>query len=126
MQQNQTNNESSILLLPEVVAALLAHQAAASSEDRLGLCRNPKGYIEKLTEQTLPDKLSIKLHTNNDDCWHIVYPSKSNELSDNDLEDLAAGEFVFGIIGIASAVALAALAISGGVAAALLSNGGSD
>ena len=120
MKQNQTNNESSILLLPEVAAALLARQATASSEDRLSFCSNPKEYLQGLTEQTLPDNLSIKLHTNADDCWHLVYPSKSAELSDSDLEDLAAGEFIVGIT-VGSIALLASIGIIG-IGSAVLVN----
>lgn len=46
----------------------------------------------------LPAGLSIKAHENTDNVFHLVIPAKPTELSDEDLDQVAAGRAPVGVV----------------------------
>jgi len=81
------------MTLKEVEGAIAA-QAMKDEAFRQEFLSNPKGSIEKYSGQSLPADLKIVAHENSEKELHFVLPPKiSSELSDEDLEKVAGGEF---------------------------------
>jgi hypothetical protein len=97
----------------EVEQAIVA-QTLKSDEFRKEFMADPRGSIEKYSGQTLPADVSVHAHENNDKELHFVIPAKPDELTDEDLEKVAGGEFVVGagIIAITCAVTTAAASVA--------------
>jgi len=84
------------MTLKEVEGAIAA-QAMKDESFRQEFMSNPKGTIEKYSGQPLPADVKIVAHENSEKELHFVLPPKvSSELSDEDLEKVAGGEFVIG------------------------------
>jgi hypothetical protein len=92
---------------------LIAVQAMKDDSFRSELVANPNGTFEKYSGQALPEGVKIQVHENSSNVTHFVLPPKldQGELSDDDLEKVAGGEFVVGaaiIGGVAATVAAGA------------------
>jgi hypothetical protein len=84
------------MTLKEMEGAISA-QAMKDESFRQEFLSNPKGAIEKYSGQALPADLKVQAHENSEKELHFVLPPKvSSELSDEDLEKVAGGEFVVG------------------------------
>jgi len=102
------------MTLKEMEGAIAA-QAMKDESFRQEFFANPKATIEKYSGQSLPADVEIVAHENNEKQIHFVLPPKvSSELSDEDLEKVAGGEFVVGaaIISAASATIAAGATIA--------------
>ena len=77
---------------------------------------NPKATIEKYSGQKLPANVKVHAHEITADTVHFVLPpvptSKSDELSDEDLEKVAGGEFFITAAVVTAVSAITAAGIS--------------
>jgi hypothetical protein len=92
---------------------LIAVQAMKDDSFRAELIADATGTFEKYSGQALPEGVRVEVHENSSNVTHFVLPPKldEGELSDDDLEKVAGGEFVVGaaIIGaVATTVAAGA------------------
>ncbi len=71
---------------------LIAQKAGENEDFRLALLNDPKSAIEKEFEVTFPEETTIQVHVENSQELHLIIPAqKTDELSDNQLEDVAGG-----------------------------------
>ncbi len=90
---------------------LIAVQAMKDEGFRAEMLADANAAFEKYSGQPLPEGVSVQVHENSSNVTHFVLPPKieEGELSDDDLEKVAGGEFVVGaaIIGAVSATVTA-------------------
>lgn len=71
---------------------LVAQKASENEEFRLALLNDPKSAMEKEFEVTFPEDTTIQVHVENIQELHLIIPAqKTDELSDDQLEDVAGG-----------------------------------
>ena len=89
---------------------LIAVQAMKDEAFRSELVSDPKATFEKYSGQALPAEAEIHVHENSKTVTHFVLPPKidQGELSDDDLEKVAGGEFGVGAAVIGGAATLIA------------------
>ena len=79
------------------IEGAIAAQSLKDESFRQEFISNPKGAIEKYSGKALPADLKVTAHENSEKQIHFVLPPKfSSELSDEDLEKVAGGEFAVG------------------------------
>jgi len=101
---------------PEVAAALVADRCRREPELAERLRKDARGCLEELSGRKLPEEVKIVVHDNTDDTWHLPLPNytQSVELSEDQLQKIAAGEFLIGMgVGISISVIVAAGALGG-------------
>ena len=83
---------------------------------RAEFLKDPKAAIEKYSGQKLPANTKVYAHEITQDTVHFVLPpvptKGADELSDDDLEKVAGGEFVIGIAVIGAITAIATAGVS--------------
>ena len=106
-------------LTPEVAAALVADRCRSEPQLADRLRKDPRACLEKISGRKLPENLKIVLHDNTDDTWHLPLPSYSEgaHLSEEQMQQISAGEAVLVGIGVAAAAFLVAGGIAVGTAA---------
>lgn len=74
-------------------------QAMKDEGFRDELLADPKGTFEKYSGQAMPENVEVYVHENSETATHFVLPPRisENELSDEDLEKVAGGEFFIGM-----------------------------
>jgi len=101
-------------LTPEVAAALLADRCRREPQLTSRLRDNPRDCLEELSGRKLPETFKVIVHDNSDDTWHLPLPSHHQaELTEEQLQQISAGEFVVG--GVVSAWILGTFVIAAGV-----------
>ena len=71
---------------------LIAEKASENEDFRLALLSDPKSALEKECAVTFPEGLSVKVHVDSSQELHLIIPAtKLDELSDDQLEDVAGG-----------------------------------
>ncbi|NLB51700.1 MAG: NHLP leader peptide family natural product precursor [Syntrophomonadaceae bacterium] len=82
---------------------LIAERASENEEFRLALLSNPKSALEKEFAVTFPEGISVQVHVENSQELHLIIPAtKLDELSDDQLENVAGGVGVPGVVTIGS------------------------
>jgi len=111
-------------LTPESSAALVAQRCADDPAFRNRFEADPRGCLEELIGQKLPDELEVVLHQNDTRTWHVPVPgdelTASCEISEEAMASISGGftfTTAFVVIGISAAVVTALIA--GGFAGAI-------
>ncbi len=100
-------------LTPESVAAQLAERCYRDADFRKRMLADPQGTLEEESKQKLPPGVEVVACQNDDKRWHIPIPTvrENQELQEEDLEKISAGE-VAGLalagVGIAAFLSLGA------------------
>jgi hypothetical protein len=97
--------------------SLIVSRSIKDESFRKEFLANPKGTIEKYSGQALPGDLRVQAHANSPNTLHFVIPdvaAMQGELTDEDLEKVAGGEF-FVTVAVVGAITAA---VSGGAAIA--------
>lgn len=75
--------------------AMIGKKAAEDEEFRLGLLSETKETLEKALNVKFPDSVKFEVHMETGDTLHLIVPAKSaNELTDEQLEEVAGGTTV--------------------------------
>lgn len=91
---------------------LIAEKANENEDFRLALLSNPKSALEKEFAVTFPEGISVQLHVENSQELHLIIPAtKLDELSDDQLENVAGGVGVPGVVTTGSVTQVFAKAI---------------
>lgn len=97
----------------------IATQAIKDESFRDELLKDAKGTVEKYTEQTFPEDVTVTAHMASPKNLHLVLweapEADSAELSDEDLEQVAGGEFFVTAAVIGASAALGAAALGTGM-----------
>lgn len=71
---------------------LIAKRAGENDEFRLALLNDPKAAIQKEFEVVFPEDTKIDVHVESSKVLHLIIPAGNvDELSDDQLEDVAGG-----------------------------------
>lgn len=71
---------------------LIAEKAGENEEFRLALLSDPKSALEKEFAVTFPEGINVQVHVENSRELHLIIPAQNiDELSDDQLEDVAGG-----------------------------------
>lgn len=87
--------------------SLIVSRAWKDDDFRKEFVADPKGTLEKYSEQKMPDNVKIIVHEEDDTTMHLTIPQKPanlGELSDEDLAKVAGGVDVAITIAVASLV----------------------
>ncbi len=132
------SSPSEVYATTEVFGALVAMACEQSPEFHEKFVRDPRGMLNKCLEQHggkvhIADDMDIVVHENSADVLNVAVPAYhgqgTNTLSDEQLEQIAAGEFVFsalaailiplGTVGAATATVIAGTSASIGAGTAV-------
>ncbi len=103
----------------EVVSAVVAQRCYEDEEFRQKLMRDPQGALEEFMGRKLPDTLEVEVRENTPSTWHI--PVSSDTFSDEELEQISAGEVVATLF--IGTVAVTSIAVGVGITGALWGSG---
>jgi len=74
------------------VNQLIAERASENEEFRLALLSDPKAALEKEFSVTFPEQTKVEVHVESTKELHLIIPAGNiDELSDDQLEDVAGG-----------------------------------
>ena len=105
----------------ESAAATLAARCYQDADFARKLRENPRAVIEELSGKKLPESLAIEVHENDGRTWHVPLPDQaSGTLSDEQLGTVSGGFEIWITCLVVGTVA--AVAVGGGVAAAVLND----
>jgi len=83
---------------PEMIAALIAWQCQQQPELAQALRDDPRSILNTTFKgRSLPDSLTIEVHDNTDNTWHLPLPQAHQEnltLDEEQLEKIAGGDIV--------------------------------
>ena len=99
---------------PELVAALIAERYRKDPRLRRQMDDDPKQALEQVLKRPIASNIQVVAHKNTDDTWHLPLPgTELPDLSDEQLEQVSAGEVVYlGVaLGAVAAVGLVGLAV---------------
>ena len=123
-------------ITPEMTATMLAARCQKDAELASRLRENPKATLGKMSGKKLPDRVKVVVHENRSDYLHIAIPTEKyvqqftaaceamnaddDTLSDKQLEGIAGGEVLIGVIALITAGSLAvAVGVGAGVGTSL-------
>ncbi len=71
---------------------LIAQKAGENEEFRLALLNDPKAALNKEFEVTFPENTKVEVHVEDLNVLHLIIPvANTDELTDDQLEDVAGG-----------------------------------
>jgi hypothetical protein len=75
---------------------LIAKKASENEEFKLALLNDPKAAIEKEFKVTFPEDIKVEVHVESSKVLHLIIPAaNTDELTDDQLEDVAGGVAAF-------------------------------
>jgi len=83
--------ESKVLTTHEL-NQLIAKKAGEDEEFRLALLNDPISALEKAFDVKFPEDIKVDVHVENSNTLHLIIPAgNTDELNDDQLEDVAGG-----------------------------------
>lgn len=91
-----TEQNENMVLLPktaETAAAWVAENYINDAEFRSAFDKDPKAAVADLFGGEVPSGVEIKVHQNNEKCWHVTLPSSQEvtAMEDGDIASVAGG-----------------------------------
>lgn len=75
---------------------LIAQKASESEEFRLALINDPKSALKNEFEVVFPEDTKVEVHVESSKVLHLIIPAaNTDELTDDQLEDVAGGVMAF-------------------------------
>lgn len=118
--EQKTQESPQLRMTPEVAAAAIADRCRKDRDFMKNLCDDPKAALAKAGGKDMPDSMSVVVHQNSADHWHIVIPSDAqarrmeeafkavdgadDTLSDEQLQSLSGGEIFFTLTAMSASI----------------------
>ena len=92
MSSSEKSSLSDVFRSAEQLHSQIVGKAAVDSEFRAALLADPKSAITAEFEVHMPDSYEITVHESKGTSLHLALPPKMTELSERELEQIAAGQ----------------------------------
>ncbi len=89
----QEDNTVTLPRMPETASADLAARYLKDEDFRAEFDKDPKAAISKAAGREVPSDMEVKIHRNDEKCWHIALPSKAriDALGEEDIDGISGG-----------------------------------